>query len=551
MSQNRIYVLADLEIDPARGEIRRAGESVSVETRVRAFLFLLIRAEGRILSQQEIQEQLWPGVHVSRDALYRVVKEARAIVGDDGRRQRVIRTLPGQGVRWVAELEIRDFVHSITASPNLESVQALYDAGQIGEAREQALVLARSASGKDDVSLRARALVWAADLMLHGHVDREWLTLAKAVIDELDPEDASLRAELLCRKAYQLYWSRNRRRCREVLEIAREISGRQSLSEASAWVALVDHMLCEGPEKLPARREHAERAARHARDGGRPQTRQWALEQIAHDAMEAGDLAAVEAQADAIDLLAEEQALVWSSRIRTLLQLHQGDLPAAERALLREVARYPNGGSHIFQYLGGPILWLRHEQGRLSEMLPLLRQFVAGGGELAVWRAALACAECEAGDADVARREYEGLAAGGFRDVDGVFVSAVTLAHIAESCLHFGDRDRAPWLVEQILPYRGRLIVSPRASFSLGPSDRLLGLLYEMMGQRDEAKGHLDDALALSTSLGALPSQVRCHEALAHWLSAAEGQSGKFADEAEQHAQTARKLRLAFGIPGS
>jgi hypothetical protein len=181
-------------------------------------------------------------------------------------------------------------------------------------------------------------------------------------------------------------------------------------------------------------------------------------------------------------------------------------------------------------------------------MLPLLRQFVAGGGELPIWRAALARAEWEAGNPTAARREYEGLAAGGFRDIDGHFASSVTLAHLAELCVYFGDKDRAPWLAERFAPYRGRLIVSPRAGFSLGPADCLLGLLAALIGEYDEARVLLDDALALSQRLGARPGQARCHEALSNFLRA-DGRAGRHTEEAARHARTASDLRRATGMP--
>jgi hypothetical protein len=229
--------------------------------------------------------------------------------------------------------------------------------------------------------------------MLHGRVDREWMTLAKQALAELTPEETTLRAELLSRQAYQLYWSRDSRRSREAIRAARTIAESEDAVEVLAWIELIEHMLCEGPEGAVERRAHAERAVSYSCRGGIAQTELWAREQVAHDAMEAADLPAVEAEAAAIDLLAEEHSLIWPARVRTMLQLHRGDFPAAERAILRELSGFKEGGEHLFQYLGGPLLWLRKEQGRLGELLQLLRQFVAGGGELHVWRASLARAE--------------------------------------------------------------------------------------------------------------------------------------------------------------
>ena len=172
----RIFCLGEIEIDPSHGEIRRDGQVVATETKVLGLVFLLVEADGRVVPQDEIHERLWPGVRVSRDALYRVVKEARAILGDDGRRQAVIRTLPGQGLRWVAPVEIREDVHSGIGRPTLDAIRDMYESGQIGEARKQALQLSRLTPASENAPRRARALVWASDLMLHGRVDRECQT---------------------------------------------------------------------------------------------------------------------------------------------------------------------------------------------------------------------------------------------------------------------------------------------------------------------------------------------------------------------------------------
>ena len=207
----------------------------------------------------------------------------------------------------------------------------------------------------------------------------------------------------------------------------------------------------EGPGRSDERRRHALRAVEHARRSGVAQTEAWAREQVVHDAMEAADLETVEAQAHAIDLLAEEHPLVWPERVRTMLQMHRGDLPAAERALQRALTRHPDGGAYVCQYIGGPLMWLRYEQGRLAEILPLLRRFVAGGNESPVWRAALARAELEAGDREVSRNEYLGLAASGFREVDADFVAPITLAHLT-LCRRFGRAEDAAWLAERLAP---------------------------------------------------------------------------------------------------
>ena len=539
----RVFRLADLEIDPSRGELRRAGRPLRVEARVATLIFQLVEAEGAVVSQEAVYERLWPGVSVSRDALYRVLKEARAALGDDGARQSVIKTLKGRGLRWIAPVEVVEPAQSGVHLPSFESVEENYAAGRIDIAREQAQQLASALSGADQASRRAQALLRASDLMLHGQVDREWMALTKRTLEALPSDASQLRAGLLSRQAYQLYWSRDPKRAREALESARLLAEVEDHAETLAWVALVEHMLSAGGKVDPGARAIAERGVEHAKRAKAPQLELWSREQVAHDAMEAADLAAVELQADAVDLLSEEHPLTWPERVRTMLRLHFGDLPGAERALTAAFSALSKQGPEVFQYLGGPMLWLRYEQGRLEEVLPLLRNFVGQIGDVPVWRAALARGEWDAGDRDAARSEYEGLAAGSFRGVLGNVFSWLALGHLAELCANFGDAERADWLAEQLSPCSGRLIVAPRATFSLGPADYLLGRLAYVAEHFDAALELLSAALAQSQALRSRPCQARCHLMLA-LLAEREGAQAK----AAEHMRRARGIREALGV---
>jgi hypothetical protein len=146
--------------------------------------------------------------------------------------------------------------------------------------------------------------------------------------------------------------------------------------------------------------------------------------------------------------------------------------------------------------------------------MPLLRRFVSEGNELPIWRGALARGELAAGEAEAARREYDGLAAGGFGDVDADFVAPVTLAHLTELCVHFGTPEQASWLEARLAPYGGRLLVAPRATFCLGPVDGLLGQLAAIGGRTAEARALLERAERQCIDTGGVLARGRCARAL-------------------------------------
>jgi pimeloyl-ACP methyl ester carboxylesterase/DNA-binding winged helix-turn-helix (wHTH) protein len=94
----------DCELDLARRELRRAGHLEKIEPKVFDLLAYLVQHRDRVVSKDELQDRIWPGVVVTEASLDRSVMKARRVVGDDARRQAVIRTVPRRGYRFVARL---------------------------------------------------------------------------------------------------------------------------------------------------------------------------------------------------------------------------------------------------------------------------------------------------------------------------------------------------------------------------------------------------------------------------------------------------------------
>ncbi|HEV7761506.1 MAG TPA: alpha/beta fold hydrolase, partial [Acidimicrobiales bacterium] len=97
-----IFAFGDAEIDTATFELRRAGEAVNVEPQVFDVLVLLVTHRDRVVLKEELLDEVWGDRFVSESALTSRIKDARRAVGDDGRRQAVIRTVHGRGYRFVA-----------------------------------------------------------------------------------------------------------------------------------------------------------------------------------------------------------------------------------------------------------------------------------------------------------------------------------------------------------------------------------------------------------------------------------------------------------------
>ena len=88
-------------LDADRRELRCEGELRAIEPQVFDLLLFLIRNRDRVVSKDNILAAVWHGRIVSESALTTRINAARNAVGDSGEAQRLIKTLPRKGVRFV------------------------------------------------------------------------------------------------------------------------------------------------------------------------------------------------------------------------------------------------------------------------------------------------------------------------------------------------------------------------------------------------------------------------------------------------------------------
>jgi len=98
-----IYRFGRFELDLAAVELRADGNVVDLERQVFGLLALLLENRERLVSKDEIIEKVWDGRIVTDAAVASRVKSARAALGDDGKSQQFIKTIHGQGYRFVAQ----------------------------------------------------------------------------------------------------------------------------------------------------------------------------------------------------------------------------------------------------------------------------------------------------------------------------------------------------------------------------------------------------------------------------------------------------------------
>ena len=94
----------DCALDLRARQLERQGKLVHLEPKVYELLEALIKRRPAVVTNNELDELLWPRVYVARTSLTRLVSELRTALGDTPRGSRIIRTVYKTGYAFCAEV---------------------------------------------------------------------------------------------------------------------------------------------------------------------------------------------------------------------------------------------------------------------------------------------------------------------------------------------------------------------------------------------------------------------------------------------------------------
>jgi TolB-like protein/Flp pilus assembly protein TadD len=115
------YLFEEYAFDTDRRELHRGADVISIAPQVFDLLDYLIRNRERVVSKDDLINAIWNGRIVSEAALTTRLNVARTAIGDSGEEQRLIKTLPRKGFRFVgAVVEAQGDAGAAVADNSLE-----------------------------------------------------------------------------------------------------------------------------------------------------------------------------------------------------------------------------------------------------------------------------------------------------------------------------------------------------------------------------------------------------------------------------------------------
>ena len=100
-AEEALYVFGNVEMDFARGELRRNGQAVDLTSLEFKLLTVFIRSRGRVLSRQRLLDEAWgPGTYISDRVVDNHILALRKKIEPEPQRPRYLVSVRGLGYRF-------------------------------------------------------------------------------------------------------------------------------------------------------------------------------------------------------------------------------------------------------------------------------------------------------------------------------------------------------------------------------------------------------------------------------------------------------------------
>jgi transcriptional regulator with XRE-family HTH domain/tetratricopeptide (TPR) repeat protein len=416
-----------------------------------------------------------------------------------------------QGLSELVKLTPTPAIDRLKFELTLAVARAFWHTGQVVDsvkATEKAIEIARTL---DDAHALAEAVLAYEEPRWRLNLEPEFSQrLMREALTNLGEEQSGSRVRLLVGLSRSLLASGEHIDLRSIvdqaLQIARKIEDPLALCDALRIKVQIDRRPESTSERLAAIQELID-TARSIHEKERLAD---ALDMYVYDLLELGQIDQVDqiiqAQEEVVRDTQQPFQLHIAAVFRTMRAIMKGEFSQAEQlATLAASYTLKIGIAALDGIFGMHMFTIRREQGRISEIAPVVKLIAVQDQESQTWRPALTLIYSLLGQREESRAIFAAAAAGGFTLVprDSLWVCA--LAYLAEVCAYLEEREHAEVLYHLLLPYRGRAVVAGGATACLGAADRFLGLLAKTSKQWDAAESHFLEAIELDKNMASWP----------------------------------------------
>jgi TolB-like protein len=115
-----VLAFGDHRLDIERRELRRGADIIDLEPKAFDLLAFLVLHRDRVVTKDDLLQGVWGGRIVSESALTTRINAVRRALGDDGAKQRLVRTFTRKGVRFIGDVtELSDQVTPTSDKPSI------------------------------------------------------------------------------------------------------------------------------------------------------------------------------------------------------------------------------------------------------------------------------------------------------------------------------------------------------------------------------------------------------------------------------------------------
>lgn len=120
-----VFRFLDFELDADLKELRQAGKPCAIEPQVFDLLLYLVENRDRLISHDELIENVWRGRIVADATIASRIRAVRQALGDTGAEQKIVQTQPKRGFRFLAPIEWQEELQKIVSETEDREAPAL------------------------------------------------------------------------------------------------------------------------------------------------------------------------------------------------------------------------------------------------------------------------------------------------------------------------------------------------------------------------------------------------------------------------------------------